>query len=96
MDKSLELLRPADLAAMLGTTTGRVYQLVASGTIPAIRIGRSIWIPRGAWEKWLVGRTEEALASLKVGPPEKHDGERRAVRSRGRRPTLDRAPRKRG
>ena len=52
-------LRPAEIASVLGLTTGRVYQLAREGEIPFTRVGRSIRVPREAWEEWLrkrVGR----------------------------------------
>ena len=49
----VDMLKPSDLAARLGVTTGRVYQLIAEGVIPSVRIGRAIRIPREAWNEWL-------------------------------------------
>ena len=54
-------LRVSDVAAELGVTSGRVYQLVAEGVIPATRRGRAVRIPRAAWEAWLVRQSEKAL-----------------------------------
>ena len=68
MESERELLRAADVAPQLGVTTGRVYQLIAAGAIPAVRVGGALRIPRGAWDEWLKGRSEEALASLKNSP----------------------------
>jgi excisionase family DNA binding protein len=65
MSDGEELLRPADLAKLLGVSRSRVYQLLASGVVPAVRVGGAIRIPRAAWEEWLRGRTAEALASLR-------------------------------
>jgi excisionase family DNA binding protein len=60
-----DLMRPADVAPLLRVTTGRIYQMVAAGCIPAVRLGRAIRIPRAAWEEWLRGKSDEALASLR-------------------------------
>lgn len=49
----VEMLKPSDLAPRLGVTTGRVYQLIAEGLIPSVRIGRAIRVPRKAWDEWL-------------------------------------------
>ncbi len=62
-----ELLRPADLAPMLGVTPARVYQLIASGELPGVRIGGALRVPREAWEKWLAEANTRAMASLKTG-----------------------------
>ena len=58
------LLRVADVAADLGVTPSRVYQLIADGLIPATRVNRAIYVPRPAWEEWLRRRSEAALADL--------------------------------
>ncbi|HOM82038.1 MAG TPA: excisionase family DNA-binding protein [Armatimonadota bacterium] len=47
------LLRASEVAPQLGLTTGRVYQLISEGVIPAVRIGGRVRIPEAAWEKWL-------------------------------------------
>jgi len=60
-------LRPADVAPELGVTTGRVYQLIAAGVIPATRVGGSIRIPRDAWEQWLAKHRAAALAAVRLG-----------------------------
>ena len=60
-----ELLKPADLAPALGVKPRRVYQLIANGELPAIRVGGAIRLPRAAWEEWLRTRSEAALASLR-------------------------------
>ncbi len=57
----VEMLKPSDLAPRLGVTTGRVYQLIAEGIIPSVRIGRAIRIPRKAWDEWL--REQHRLAT---------------------------------
>ncbi|MBU1701038.1 MAG: helix-turn-helix domain-containing protein [Candidatus Eisenbacteria bacterium] len=64
-----QLLRPADIAPLLGVTTGRVYQLIDAGVIPATKMGGSIRIPREAWELWLQGQSDVALDSIKVNRP---------------------------
>jgi excisionase family DNA binding protein len=60
---SRELLRPGDVSADLGVTTGRVYQLIAAGEIPHVRVGNSIRIPREAWQRWLAAQNRLAEAS---------------------------------
>jgi excisionase family DNA binding protein len=65
MEEKQRLLRPAEVAPLLGVTTGRIYQLIGAGLIPAVRIGGSIRIPRAAWDAWLEGMGKEALESLR-------------------------------
>ena len=40
MNADRQFLRAGDIAAMLGVTTGRVYQLIAAGEIPEARTAR--------------------------------------------------------
>ena len=65
MPSEIEMLRPADIAGRLDVTVGRIYQLIAAGVIPVVRVGGSLRIPVAAWDEWLRGRSEEALASLR-------------------------------
>jgi excisionase family DNA binding protein len=59
-----EFLRPHTVAPDLNVTVSRIYQLIASGVIPSVRIGRSILIPRRAWEAWVQHQADEAQQSL--------------------------------
>jgi excisionase family DNA binding protein len=60
-----DLLRVSEIAKLLGVTPGRIYQLVAAQTLPAVRMGRSIRIPRQAWAVWLDQQCARALASVR-------------------------------
>ena len=57
----IEMLRAGDIAPQLGVSRSRVYQLMAAGLLPAIRQGRSLRIPRRAWEQWLRYQENQAL-----------------------------------
>jgi excisionase family DNA binding protein len=65
MEQNTEMLRPKELAALLGVSRSRIYQLIAAGEIPLVRIGGAIRIPRPAWDEWLVRKKRTALASLR-------------------------------
>ena len=54
-------LTAEDIAARLGVSRSRVYQLVDDRTIPCVRFGRSIRVPRLAWDAWLAEQSELAL-----------------------------------
>jgi excisionase family DNA binding protein len=64
MENPRELLRPLDIASSLGLTTGRIYQLITAGVLPHVRVGRTIYIPRQAWEQWLKERSSDALSAI--------------------------------
>ena len=70
MTEERQLLRPADVAALLGVTVSRVYQLLRLRELPAVRFGGSIRIPRPAWDAWLLGQRDRALQSLQDGDAE--------------------------
>jgi len=56
------LLRPAEVARLLGLTTGRIYQLIQAREIPAVRVGGAWRVPAAAWEQWLRRQCDNALA----------------------------------
>jgi excisionase family DNA binding protein len=58
-------LRVADVAVQLGVSRGRAYGLVREGRIPAVRQGRGVRIPAEAFEAWMKGRVEAALAAVR-------------------------------
>lgn len=60
-----EILRPSDLAPLLGVTTGRVYQLIAAGILPSVRVAGSIRVPREAWQRWLDEQRDRALRAVR-------------------------------
>jgi excisionase family DNA binding protein len=47
------LLKPAEAAEMIGVSRSKIYELIASGALPAIRLegGRLIRIPMTVLEK---------------------------------------------
>ena len=60
METQLEdqLLRASDIAEFLDVSKSRAHELMANGTLPAIRIGRSIRVSRKSLERWV--REQEA------------------------------------
>ncbi len=64
-----EILHPSDIAPLLGVPTGRVYQLIGAGVIPAIRTGWSLRIPRETWEAWLRGQGSAARRAARRARP---------------------------
>lgn len=55
------LMRAEEVARALGLGRSKVYALLASGTLPSVRIGRSVRVSRAALERWLEAkcRTED-------------------------------------
>ena len=53
------LYRPSEAGEALGLGRSKAYELIASGVIPSIRIGKSLRVPADALRKWVA----EQLAS---------------------------------
>jgi len=47
------LLRVEEAAEILGIGRSKMYALVVSGSIPSVRFGRSVRIPRNRLETWI-------------------------------------------
>jgi excisionase family DNA binding protein len=48
-----EYLKVPEVAEVLRIARGRTYELVGSGEIPSVRIGRSVRVSRRELDKWL-------------------------------------------
>jgi excisionase family DNA binding protein len=58
-------LTVAEVAARLGVSPARVYQLIAAGVVPAVRLSpRRVRIPRAAFAAWAAAWSAEALAGV--------------------------------
>lgn len=53
VEGSTLLLRPIQVAASLGISRSKVFQLLASRELPAIHVGRSTRIPLKELEHWI-------------------------------------------
>ena len=53
------LLRAGEVARLLGLGRSKVFAMLAAGELPAIRIGRSVRVPRVALERWIEERAQQ-------------------------------------
>lgn len=53
MESNSLLLKVSEVAALLRVSQNLVYELVAQGQLPVIRLGRVIRVPRTALERWI-------------------------------------------
>jgi excisionase family DNA binding protein len=53
------LYRPTEAAEAIGVSRARVYELIAAGIIPSIRIGSSIRVPVEALRQWVARQVAE-------------------------------------
>ena len=47
------LLKPAEVTEILGICRSRIYEMLATGELPSVRIGRSLRIPVDALKEWV-------------------------------------------
>jgi excisionase family DNA binding protein len=59
-----EMFRVKDIAGRLRVTPARVYQLVSESSLPHVRRGRAIYIPREAWRAYMKSLNDAALAAV--------------------------------
>jgi excisionase family DNA binding protein len=65
------LLRPAEAAETLGISRSRLYQLLAAGHLPVIRVGQSMRVPVQELERWVAAQ----LAPVDSAPSTVGSGE---------------------
>ncbi len=58
------LLRPIEAAEAIGVGRSKVYELLASGELPSIRIGASIRVPVDKLREWIARQVEERQPCL--------------------------------
>ena len=47
------LLKPAEVSELLGLGRSRIYELLACGELPSLRIGRSLRVPVNQLKQWI-------------------------------------------
>ncbi len=64
------LLRPDEVAIALGVSRSKVYELLGSGELPSLRIGKSIRVSRNALRQWIAQReaiTDDGVLDIEDG-----------------------------
>ena len=56
MNREREWLKVPEVAEVLQIARSRAYELVGSGQIPSVRIGRSVRVSRKELDRWLEGQ----------------------------------------
>lgn len=54
------LLRAEEAARLLGLGRSKVFEMMASGELPAVKIGRAVRLPRAALERWVAAQSDRA------------------------------------
>jgi excisionase family DNA binding protein len=52
------MLRPTEAAEAIGIGRSKIYELLAGGDLPSVRIGGSIRVPVDALRAWIAQRLE--------------------------------------
>jgi excisionase family DNA binding protein len=52
--------KPSEAADALGLGRSKTYQLIANGTLPSVRIGKSIRVPIEALRRWAEDQSNAA------------------------------------
>jgi excisionase family DNA binding protein len=47
------LLRPAEVSELIGMGKSKTYELIASGVIPSVRLGKSVRVPADRLREWI-------------------------------------------
>jgi len=53
------LLKPLEAAQVLGIGRSLMYELIARGEIPSVRLGRCLRVSRESLQKWIREREQE-------------------------------------
>lgn len=61
------LLGNRDVARLLGIGRTKAFQLIASGDLPVVRIGRCVRVPRTALELWITAQSAAAREDRELG-----------------------------
>jgi excisionase family DNA binding protein len=58
------LLRPMEAAEAIGIGRSKIYELLASGELPSIRIGGSVRVPVDKLREWIDRKAAERAEAL--------------------------------
>lgn len=51
------LLRPTEVAELLGLSRSKVFEMLATQELPVVRVGRVVRVPRADLDEWIRQRT---------------------------------------
>jgi excisionase family DNA binding protein len=54
------LLRPIEAAEAIGVGRSKIYELLARGELPSIRVGSSVRVPVDALRTWIARQLDDA------------------------------------
>lgn len=51
------LLKPMEVAELLGLSRSKVFEMLAAKELPVVRIGRAVRVPRSELDEWIQSHT---------------------------------------
>jgi excisionase family DNA binding protein len=66
-DQEVILLRAVQVARLLGLSRAQIYAMMSDGTLPIIRIGRAVRVPKHALATWIRANTKRGAESDSQG-----------------------------
>lgn len=63
------LLKPLEVAHLLGLSRSKVFEMLAAEELPVVRIGRAVRVPRGDLEDWIRARIKVRSSSTLLPTP---------------------------
>jgi len=64
------LLRADEVSRLTNLGRSKVYELMASGDLPVVRIGRAVRVPRAGLDAWIRRQTMHAVNNSEAPPTE--------------------------
>jgi len=61
------LLRPTEVADLLGIGRSKVYELISGGVIPSLRIGASVRVPVESLRAWITQQGDDSAKTELIG-----------------------------
>lgn len=63
------LVRPTEAAELLGVSRSKIYELLASGELPSVKIGKSIRVPVEELRQWVSSRVNLTESNIHAVQP---------------------------
>lgn len=65
------LVKPIEAAHLLGLGRSKIYELLASGELPSVKIGKSVRVPMDALREWVTAHTTGSEQSSRANAEER-------------------------
>jgi len=69
------LLRPSEVAELIGLGRSKTYDLIAKGLLPSVRVGRAVRVSANSLRQWIDGLQGATEKPSKSAPKTAHSSE---------------------